>query len=148
MATAPVAFPFSRPFHSSKGTYTSCTATGIVGPHWSGKIIQFKTDNMGVIQVIEATYAQYAHLMHLICLLVFYVSYYNFWFTVTYIPRVADALPWNNMPVFHSQESQVSGAAKDPIQICSNLSYTNISVDNAQDPLLYPSYSNIQKLIK
>ena len=97
-------------------------AAAIFGPQWSGKVVQFKSDNAAVVQVIEATYDRNAHLMYLLRLLVLYASFYDFWFMVSHIPGItntsADALSRNNMVVFFSQ---APGSNKDPIQIPNHL---------------------------
>ena len=80
-------------------------ASAIFSPQWSGKVIQIKTDNAAVIQVIETTRAQNAHLMYLLRL--FFTSYYDLWFTASHIAislnTSADALSRNNMAVFFLQ---------------------------------------------
>jgi len=82
-------------------------AAAIFGRQWAHKIIQFRVDNMAVVEVINATFCKENHLMHLVRLLVFFASYYNFWFFASHIEghnnTLADALSRNNLHVFFSQ---------------------------------------------
>ena len=54
------------------------------GKLWSNHLVEFKVDNMAVVQVIQAKYCKDSHLMHLIRLLVFFVAHFNFWFSASY----------------------------------------------------------------
>jgi len=84
-------------------------AAAIFGSQRSGKIIEFRVDNMAVVHAVNATFCSDGHLMHLIRLLVFSASYHNFWFNASHIERwvstLADALSRNNLHSFFSQGS-------------------------------------------
>ena len=121
-------------------------AVAMFGPHWSGKVIQFKIDNAAVVHVIEITYAQNAHLMYLIRLLIFYASYYNFWFTTSHIPGImnnnVDALSRNNMAVFFSQVPQATkGSNQNPRSFTSTgITQSNMDI-HSLDKALQGYYS-------
>ena len=89
---------------------------------WSSHLVEFKVDNMAIVQVIQATYCKDSHLMHLIRLLVFFVAHFNFWFSASHIAGKsntrADALSRNNHAVFLAQ---VSEAAREPVKVLSQL---------------------------
>ena len=59
-------------------------SAALFGKRWSGSLIDFRVDNMAVVQVIQATYCKDSHLMHLIRLLVFFAAYFNFWFSASH----------------------------------------------------------------
>ena len=90
----------------------------LFGKRWSGSLIDFRVDNMAVVQVIQATYCKDSHLMHLIRLLVFFAAYFNFWFSASHIAGKrntgADALSRNNCTLFLSQ---VPEAAQTPVKV-------------------------------
>ena len=94
----------------------------LFGKLWSGHLVDFKVDNMAVVQVVQATYCKDCHLMHLIRLLVCFVAHFNFWFSASHIAGKsntgADALSRNNLAVFLAQ---VSEAAQDPVKVPSQL---------------------------
>ena len=58
--------------------------------------MEFKIDNMTVVQVLNNTYSKVQHLMHLIRTLVFLASRFEFWFSASHIEGkaniIADAL--------------------------------------------------------
>ena len=93
-------------------------ATAIYGNQWSGKLVQFKVDNLAVVQVLQATYSQEPHLMHLVRLLVFFAAHFNFWFSASHIAgtdnSLADSLSRNNTQLFLSQVPQ---AVRHPSRI-------------------------------
>ena len=51
---------------ASKGLIPIVISAAIFGRYWSGKLVNFRVDNLGVIQVLQATYCRDTHLMHLI----------------------------------------------------------------------------------
>ena len=85
-------------------------AAAIYGNQWSGKLVQFKVDNIAVVQVIQATYSREPHLMHLIRILVFFAAHFNFWFSASHVAgtnnSLADSLSRNNTQLFLSQMPQ------------------------------------------
>ena len=82
-------------------------AAALFGKTWSGQLVEFRVDNMAVVQVLQSTYCKEPHLMHLTRLLVFFAAHYNFWFSASHIPRgvntEAGALSRNNHSLFLSQ---------------------------------------------
>ena len=97
-------------------------AAALYGKQWAGKVVEFKSDNMPVVDVLEDTYSRNGHLMHLTRLLIFWASYHQFWFTASHIPGasniLADAISRNNLALSFSQVPQ---AAQQPTQIPSSL---------------------------
>ena len=61
-----------------KGDGTDSSGAAIFGREWSGKIVEFRVDNMAVVHAVNTTFCSDGHLMHLIRLLVFFASYHNF----------------------------------------------------------------------
>ena len=81
------------------------------GPHWAGKHVLFHTDNLAMVQVVQALNAADPLLCSLLRCLYFYSAHYQFTFTAEHIPGVknvaADALSRNNLPLFRSLFLQV-----------------------------------------
>ena len=92
---------------ASKELIPVVISAAIFGRHWSGRLVNFRVDNLAVIQVIQATYSRDTHLMHLIRLLALFTAHFNFWFNATHVMRkentFADALSRNNADLFLSQ---------------------------------------------
>jgi len=59
---------------ASKEMIPIVVAAAIFGKQWSQKVIQFRVDNMAVVQVINATFCSENHPMHLVRLLVFFAT--------------------------------------------------------------------------
>ena len=56
---------------ATKELFPVVTSAAPFGKLWSSHLVEFKVDNMAVVQVIQATFCKDSHLMHLIRLLVF-----------------------------------------------------------------------------
>ena len=56
---------------ATKELFSVVISAALFGKLWSGHLVDFKVDNLAVVQVIQATYCKDSHLMHLIRLLVF-----------------------------------------------------------------------------
>ena len=67
-------------------------AAAVYGRHWAGKIVEFKSDNMSVVNIVEDTYSKEPHLMHLTHLLTFFACYRQFWFVASHILGVKNTL--------------------------------------------------------
>uniref|UniRef100_A0A1X7U387 RNase H type-1 domain-containing protein n=1 Tax=Amphimedon queenslandica TaxID=400682 RepID=A0A1X7U387_AMPQE len=82
-------------------------AAALWGQYWRGKLVQFRVDNMAVVNILKGLYSRDNHLMHLVRLLVFFTSRYDFWFGAIHIKgahnTLADALSRDNIPLFFSQ---------------------------------------------
>ena len=93
-----------------KELFPVVVAAAIYGNQWSGKLVQFKVDNLAVVQVLQATYSREPHLMHLVRLLVFFAAHFNFWFSASHIAGTDNSLPdslsRNNTQLFLSQVPQ------------------------------------------
>ena len=79
-------------------------AAALWGPHWHGRCIGFRTDNMAVVEVLHSRTASDPLLMHLLRCLVFYAAVHHFDFVGEHIPGkdniAADALSRNNLALF------------------------------------------------
>ena len=79
-------------------------AAALWGPHWHGRCIGFRTDNMAVVEVLHSRTASDLLLMHLLRCLVFYAAVHHFDFVGEHIPGnddiAADALSRNNLALF------------------------------------------------
>ena len=79
-------------------------AAALWGVHWSGKLICFHSDNMGVIALLNKLSSKVPIQMHLIHCLLFYAACYKFRFVAEYIPgtenSVADAISRDNSSLF------------------------------------------------
>ena len=105
-------FQFKWPEHhqamsiASKELFPVVVSAAIFGRCWSGRLVNFRVDNLAVVQVIQATYSRDAYLMHLIRLLVLLVAHFNVWFIDTHVMgkknTFADALSRNNADLFLS----------------------------------------------
>ena len=86
-------------------------AAGLWGPVWAGHHVQFHTDNMAVVAVIQNLNAKDTRLGHLLRCLYFYAAYYCFNFSAAHIPGIqntaADALSRGDLSRFHSLFPQV-----------------------------------------
>ena len=93
-------------------------SAALFGKAWSGLLVEFRVDNIAVVQVLQSTYCKEPHLMHLIRLLVFFAAHYNFWFSASHIAgelnTEADALSRDNHSLFLSQ---VPNAAQKPASV-------------------------------
>ena len=70
---------------ASKELFPVVVSAAIFGRYWSGRLVNFRVDNLAVVQVIQATYSRETHLMHLIRLLVLFAAHFNFWFIATHV---------------------------------------------------------------
>ena len=93
-------------------------SAALFGKAWSGLLVEFRVDNIAVVQVLQSTYCKEPHLMHLIRLLVFFAAHYNFWFSASHIAgelnTEADALSRDNHSLFLSQ---VPNAVQEPASV-------------------------------
>ena len=93
-----------------KELFPMVIAAAIFRNQWSGKLVQFKVNNLVVVQVLQATYSREPHLMYLVRLLVFFAAHFNFWFSASHIAgtdnSLADSLSRNNTKLFLSQVPQ------------------------------------------
>ena len=93
-------------------------AAAVYGRLWAGKIVEFRSDNMPVVNIVEDTYSKEPRLMHLTRLLTFFACYHQFWFVASHIPgaknTLADAISRNNLDLFLSQVPQ-AGQTPTPI---------------------------------
>ena len=85
-------------------------AAAIWGQGWRGKLIQFNSDNMSVVEVVNKRYSKKAMLMHLLRCLVFFAARESFWFCAQHVPGVlngrADALSRGEIDRFHFYSPQ------------------------------------------
>ena len=97
---------------ASKELFPVVVSAAIFGRRWSGRLVNFRVDNLAVVQVIQATYSRDTHLMHLIRLLVLFAACFNFWFIATHVMgkrnTFADALSRNNADLFLSQMPHIN----------------------------------------
>jgi hypothetical protein len=81
-------------------------AAALWGPAWSGMHIQFHSDNMAMVAVLNTRTAKTPLLMHLLRCFSFYCAQYGIHFTASHIPgaanTTADALSRNNLTLFAS----------------------------------------------
>ena len=63
---------------ATKELFTVVISAALFGKLWSGHLVEFKVDNMAVVQAIQATFCKDSHLVHLIRLLVFFAAHFNF----------------------------------------------------------------------
>ena len=86
-------------------------AAAIWGPLWYQKCVQFRSDNMAVVEVLRSGSTRDPLLMHLIRCLVFYAVVYHFDFVTEHIPGVhnvaADSISRNNLALFFSLAPQI-----------------------------------------
>ena len=87
------------------------------GKHWSGKVIEFSSDNQ--VHVLSKLYCRDARLMCYLRCLVFCAANHNFWFTAKHIPGrrnvLADAISRNKIDLFLSQAPKTMEVTPDGI---------------------------------
>ena len=119
---------------ATKELFPVVISAALFGKLWSGHLVEFKVDNLAVVQVIQATYCKDSHLMHLIRLLVFFAAHFNFWFSACHIAgrmnTGADALSRNNHALFLSQ---VSEAAQKPVEVRTPSTHKSADPDHHMD---------------
>ena len=80
---------------ATKELFLVVIAAALFGKLWSGHLVEFKVDNLAIVQVIQATYCKDPHLMHLIRLLVFFAA----------MPRLRQVL--KGIQIEHSKRGRV-----------------------------------------
>lgn len=74
------------------------------GRLWSGKLVCYHSDNMGVVSLLSKYSSPIPALMHLVRCLLFYAAYFKFQFVAQHVPGsanlVADAISRNNLSLF------------------------------------------------
>ena len=84
---------------------------GLWGQAWTGHHVLFHVDNMSVVRVVESLNARDPLLCNMLRCFYFYAAYFQFTFSATHIPDVAnvaaDALSRGNLTLFHSLLPQV-----------------------------------------
>lgn len=90
-------------------------AAAIWGHRWSRTRVCFRSDNMGVVDLLKSRSSADKLLMHMMRCLAFYSAFYRFQFIAEHIPGIhntaADAISRNNLLLFYSlvpQSRQVS----------------------------------------
>ena len=96
-------------------------AGAIWGQHWSHRRVCFKSDNMGVVDLLRSRSSADKLLMHLLRCLIFYSAFYRFQFIAEHIPGVlntaADALSRNNISLFYSLVPQSRPVPLPPVVV-------------------------------
>ena len=86
-------------------------AAGLWGRAWTGHHVLFHVDNMSVVRVVQSLNARDPLLCNMLRCFYFYAAYFQFTFSATHIPGVAnvaaDALSRGNLTLFHSLLPQV-----------------------------------------
>ena len=89
------------------------------GSLWSGKIVQFVSDNEAVVIVLNKLVSKDKMLLHLLRCLVFIAAKHSFWFTGSHIQGraniLADAISRNRMDLFHSQAPRGMNPVPNPL---------------------------------
>jgi hypothetical protein len=79
-------------------------AVAVWGPHWGGRLVECRCDNMAVVAVVNAGRSRDRALMHLLRCLFFLAAHFQVQIRATHIPGVsnvaADALSRNDLPRF------------------------------------------------
>ena len=82
-------------------------ASAVWGPHWKGRHVLFRSDNMAVVGILQKRTSTDPHVMHLLRCFVLYAAVYRFTYTAEHIAGThniaADAISRNNIAFFHSQ---------------------------------------------
>ncbi|XP_011406708.1 PREDICTED: uncharacterized protein LOC105314309 [Amphimedon queenslandica] len=98
-------------------------AAAIWGREWRGKLIQFNSDNMAVVEVVNKRYSSKVMLMHLLRCLVFFAAKESFWFSAQHVPGInngrADALSRGEIHRFHFYSPQ--GTDREPTHVQKEL---------------------------
>ena len=96
-------------------------AGAIWGQHWSHRRVCFKSDNMGVVDLLRSRSSADKLLMHLLHCLILYSAFYRFQFIAEHIPGVlntaADALSLNNISLFYSLVPQSRPVPLPPVVV-------------------------------
>ena len=86
-------------------------AAALWGPHWRGKHVLFRVDNMAVVGILQKRTSPDPHVMHLLRCFILYTAVYHFTYIMEHIAgnvnTAADAISRNNIPLFCSLIPQV-----------------------------------------
>ena len=93
------------------------------GSSWQGKFIQFNSENLAVVEVLNKQYSSKVMLNHLLRCLFFFAAKYSFWFCTQHVPGVnngwADALSRGEVECFCFYSPH--GIDKDPTRVAQEV---------------------------
>ena len=85
-------------------------AAAVWGPGWAGQHIQFHSDNLAVVTILNTRTARTPPLVHLLRCFSFYCAHFGIHYSAVHVPgannTAADALSRNNLPLFSSLVAQ------------------------------------------